>query len=354
MSSTIPVTNIQRFSIHDGPGIRTTVFLKGCPLRCAWCHNPETQKQRLEILYTSNNCIGCGACLTPCAAAAHSFGALRNCSAVSLQSLVRLRRTAKPVGKKATRETFVSLTAPNDAAELLSRAENQHIFDVHRCNGCMLCVNVCPTGAITAAGKVMSVQEILDTVLRDKAFYGAEGGITLSGGEPLLHTKACLELLRLAKENGIATTVQTSGFFDMDEREMEKLADLTDVFLWDFKDGNAERHKKYTGQSNDKIMRNLLKLDKMPQTKCIILRCIMVNTVNMDVDNFSVIAKIFKQLKKCTTIELVPYHALGGGKYKQLGYNDNGRQEWIPSPEDMEAAKNTLWGLGCAVKHIES
>ena len=302
----VPVSNIQRFSIHDGPGIRTTVFLKGCHLCCAWCHNPETQRQALEVLYTPNNCIGCSACLTSCTAGAHDLN-----------------------------------------------AESNHTFDVHRCSGCMLCVGVCPTGAIDAAGKMMSVQEILDTVLRDKAFYGADGGITLSGGEPLIHN-VCLTLLQLSKENGIATAVQTSGFFDMEVTDLERLADLTDVFLWDFKDGNEERHEQYTGKSNDKIIDNLLRLDKMLNklAKYIILRCIMVKTVNMDADHFSAIAKIFKLLRNCTHIELVPYHALGGGKYKQLGYSDNGRPEWIPSSTDMEAAKRMLQGLGCLEERI--
>ena len=304
MSHMLPVTNIQRFSIHDGPGIRTTVFLKGCHLNCAWCHNPETQRQDFEILYTSNNCIGCGACISSCPTGAH-----------------------------------------------LTNDDDGHVFELMLCNRCMLCVDACPSGAIDAAGKMMSLQEIKDVVMRDKAFYGTVGGITLSGGEPLLHTDGCMALLQWAKEVGITTVVQTSGFFDMQEADMEKLAELTDVFLWDFKDGNSARHERYTGKSNEKIKDNLHRIDKIfdkiKLDKRIILRCIMVKKVNMDATNFTAIAETYKSLNSCTEVELVPYHALGGAKNKQLGHTDNGRKDWIPSSDDLDAAREALRHLGC-------
>ena len=295
-----PVSKIQRFSIHDGPGIRTTVFLKGCHLRCAWCHNPEMIKRDMEILYASDNCIGCGACFAACKAGAHALDENRH-----------------------------------------------HIFVVSRCKGCLACVENCPSGAIEAAGMMMSCQEIMDVVLRDKAFYGAEGGMTLSGGEPLIHADACAALLKSAKANGIATAIETSGLFYMPESDMEELATLTDLFLWDFKDGNNERHETFTGLPNDEIIANLIKIDK--SAKKIILRCIMVNNINMDTDNFSAIAGMVQSLKSCTDIELIPYHAYGGVKSKLLGYADNGRKEWIPSADDIKTAKEVLRGLGCNV-----
>jgi pyruvate formate lyase activating enzyme len=304
MNRQAPVINIQRFSIHDGPGIRSTVFLKGCHLRCAWCHNPETQKETLEILYTPHNCINCGACLDVCPEEAHFFD-----------------------------------------------EDDNHIFDKQNCTLCMACVPLCPTNAVESAGKMMALQDISDTVLRDKAFYGAEGGMTLSGGEPLVHFDTCLALLHMAKENGIATAVQTSGYFDAEDERIRRLADAADVFLWDFKDGNNARHEQYTGKPNDKIIANLLRLDRYLDNtgKYIILRCIMVKTVNMDDTHFTAIANLYKSLKNCRRIELVPYHAMGGAKYKQLGFDDNGRAEWIPSGEDMASAEQILQDLGCLV-----
>ncbi len=297
----LPVTSIQRFSTHDGPGIRTTVFLKGCPLRCEWCHNPETISTRNQILYSHQNCIGCGACVDICPTSAHYF----------------------------------------DKKQI-------HRFDVKLCNGCLKCVDVCPTNAIESASRLMSVEEIINEVLKDKVFYGENGGITLSGGEPLLHAEGCLEILRLAKKNGLSTAIETSGYFD--SSYIEKLAELTDIFLWDFKDGDNERHRKYTGVSNEKILHNLFLLDKQ-ETK-IILRCIMVKGINMDDIRFLAIAETFSKLKHCIGVELLPYHAFGGSKNEQLGYTDNGRKYWIPTIEDMIFAKERLSGLGCIIIYI--
>jgi len=287
----LPVTKIQRFSTHDGPGIRTTVFLKGCPLRCKWCHNPETQSCHQQIFYTPQSCIGCGACIEACPNRAHFFD-----------------------------------------------QEGNHCFDVTLCKGCLACTNVCPAKAVEPVSSLMTESEIIDEVLKDKAFYGDKGGITLSGGEPLLYAEGCLELLRIAKESKISTVVETSGYFDA--AYIEQLAKLTDLFLWDFKDGNEQRHMENNGVSNEKILHNLFLTDAQ-ETK-ILLRCIMVKGINMDDNHFGTIAETVSRLKHCVGVELFPYHAYGGSKNEQLGYEDNGRKEWVPTTDDMHFAKERL------------
>ena len=192
---------------------------------------------------------------------------------------------------------------------------------------------------------MMSVEQIMDTVLKDKVFYGDKGGITLSGGEPLMYVEGCLALLYAAKKNEVSTAVETSGYFDTSC--IDEMTDLVDTFLWDFKDGNNERHMEYTGVSNEKIINNLLLADK--KSKNIILRYIMVKGVNMEDENFRAIADTYHSLKHCTGVELIPYHAYGGSKNEQLGYGNNGRNDWIPSSSDINAAKEFLRFFGCEV-----
>ncbi|MHB1485260.1 MAG: glycyl-radical enzyme activating protein [Saccharofermentanales bacterium] len=293
------VTNIQRFSTHDGDGIRTTVFLKGCPLHCIWCHNPETQSSKQQIFFTAQNCIGCGACIAVCENHAHYID-----------------------------------------------KENNHRFDVTKCTGCTSCVVKCPSGSIEATSKPMSLEEIMTEVLKDKAFYGKTGGITLSGGEPLMNPVECIELLKMAKANGISTAIETSGYFD--KKYIPQLAEYTDVFLWDIKDSDIQRHIKYTGVHPGKIQENLFALDKF-EVK-ILLRCIIIIGVNDNEEHYRALAETYNKLKHCIGVELLPYHAFGGGKMVQLGYSDNGKKEWIPTETDMQQAKLCLEQMGVYIK----
>jgi len=200
----LKVTEIQRFCMHDGPGVRTTVFLKGCPLRCAWCHNPETQNKNSEMLLYNSKCIGCGSCIDSC-------------------------------------------------KNNLHRIEKQHIIDRERCSLCGKCVEACPACALEICGKDMSIEEILSVVEKDRAFYGAFGGITLSGGEPFMQREKTVALLAACKARGLSTAVETCGYADTDI--LLSALPYVDLFLWDIKDTDNQRHKQYTGVYNDVILK---------------------------------------------------------------------------------------------------
>lgn len=292
------VTDIQRFCMHDGPGIRTVVFLKGCPLRCAWCHNPETQSSYQEILFYPEKCIGCGACEAVCPVGAHQL------------------------------------------------QDGGHRYDRARCMVCTRCAEICCSKALEPAMKQMTANEIFEEVEKDRAFYGGQGGLTISGGEPMIQASEVMELLRICKNHGISTAIETCGYFD--PAILPQMISLTDSFLWDFKDGNEERHKKYTGVSNAKIKSNLLLADSLGAAT--ILRCIMVQKVNMQEDHYDAIAELWHQLKHCRYVELIPYHAYGGSKMIPLGKEGNGHPEWIPTGQMMQEAGTFLLSRGVRLK----
>ena len=261
----ILVTDIQRFCMHDGPGIRTTVFLCGCLLRCAWCHNPETQPAQPVLLYTAARCIGCGACAGACPHGVHT-------------------------------------SAP-------------HTLDRARCTICGRCAAACPTGALRLSARAMSVEEIVRIALRDAPFYGASGGVTLSGGEPLLHTAQALTLLRACKEAGLHTAVETSGFFD--SSALAALTPYIDLVLWDVKDTDSARHRQHTGHFAEPGIENLRRADAYGvKTR---LRCIVVAGVNAVPAHAAAVAGLFRTLRHCTGVDFLPCHMMSGGKYAALG-----------------------------------
>jgi len=293
---TLPVTEIQRFCMHDGPGVRTTVFLKGCPLRCEWCHNPEAQRAEQEILFDEKKCILCFACASVCERGCHAAG-------------------------------------------------SQHSFNRANCSLCESCVGVCPTRALSAARRNMTLAEILGVIKKDLAFYGGKGGMTLSGGEPLIHGEPVCELLRLCKKLGISTAVETCGYFKSEI--LQKAVKYTDIFLWDVKDTNSERHRRYTGVTNEKILENLFLADRMgAKTR---LRCILVKGINTDVMHYTKIADVALSLENCEGVEFIPYHAYGGSKMLLLGRADNGNTDFIPLDADIALAKSTLASRGVKV-----
>lgn len=290
------VVNVQRFCMHDGPGIRTTVFFKGCPLRCFWCHNAETQKIEKEILFYKNKCIQCRACESICSLGAHSF-------------------------------------------------ENEHLFDRRACIKCGKCTVQCPTGALELCGEDMTVGEIFEQIKKDLAFYGDKGGVTLSGGELFVQHREAIELLKLCKSQGINTAVETCGYFNADI--LDKAIPYTDLFLWDIKDTNDERHRKNTGVSNDLILKNLYYLDSLKAKTRV--RCILVKGINDNEEHYRSIAEIVGKLKYCEGVEFMPYHPYGDAKDKALG-NDAMANEWlVPLKDDLIAAEGFLQKRGITV-----
>ena len=292
----LTVTEIQRFCMHDGPGIRTTVFLKGCPLRCAWCHNPETQRRQSELLLYPGKCIFCKNCENVCKTGAHAVS-------------------------------------------------GEHVIVRENCKTCFDCVKGCPTGALETCGNAMTTEDILSAALRDTAFYGDSGGITLSGGEPFMQGDGVVELLRTCKAAGLSTAVETCGYADT--HILREAAKSVDLFLWDIKDTNKERHEKYTGASNSLILENLNVINETGAR--IRLRCILVNGVNTHEAHYAALANIAARIKNFDGLEIIPYHAYGGSKSVFLGRKDNGRSEWVPTEDQIREAKSLLKSEGALV-----
>jgi len=266
------VFDIQRFSTHDGPGIRTTVFLKGCPLQCLWCHNPEGLSPDPQMSFSPERCIGCGDCVAACPNRVHRL-------------------------------------EPSGAGVV-------HVLERQRCRLCGACAGACVSGALEMVGRDLSVAEVLGEVLADRAFYGPSGGgLTLSGGEPMLQFDFTAALLQAAKEQGLHCCLETSGFAP--RGHFEALLRLVDLFLYDYKETDPERHIDYTGVPNDLILENLRGLHAWGAK--IALRCPIVPGCNDREDHFAGIATLAREMPKLEGIELVPFHPLGRGKVERVG-----------------------------------
>jgi glycyl-radical enzyme activating protein len=292
------VFDIQRFSIHDGPGIRTNVFLKGCPLRCAWCHNPESYLRSRQLQFNPVLCIGCNYCFTHC-----------------------------PEGAHVT-------------------VDGQHRILRDRCVKCFRCAEECYARALEVVGSEMTPQQVLDEVVKDRPFYEQSGGgMTLSGGEPFAQPAFTLELLRLAKEAGLHTCVETCGA-GRSEDYLQALP-LVDLFLFDYKETDPELHLRFTGQPRDGIVANLRLLDERGAR--IVLRCPLVPGHNLREDHLRGIAEMSRSLRGCEAVEVMGYHRLGESKVERLGLGRDGRIEADirdMSDADVEAAVATLKSLG--------
>ena len=270
MSAEAIVFDIEKFAVHDGPGIRTVVFIKGCPLHCLWCHNPESQSFEPELLFDPGKCTMCGKCVSVCP---------QHCHAV---------------------------------------ADGKHSFDRADCVHCGKCPESCPAEALKAVGRKMSVSEVMSEVEKDRVFYlNSGGGITLSGGEPLAHFAFSSALLKAAKDAGIHTAVETSGFAPWER--INELLPLVDLWLWDVK-AVPEKHEDLTGVPAQPILDNLKRLDQSGAS--IILRCPLVPGINDEDAALHHIAELANTLKNVQQIDLEPYHPMGEGKSRNLGRKD--------------------------------
>jgi pyruvate formate lyase activating enzyme len=285
---TLPVVKIQRFSLHDGAGVRTTVFLKGCPLKCKWCHNPETQSVSEQFFYTPSLCILCGACVNVCKTGAHKI------------------------------------------------VDDIKTFDRTKCDECMDCANVCDAGAIENCSKQMQIDEIIEIAKQDVAFYDKEGGITLSGGEPLFHGQKAIALIEKAKEQNLNVVIQTCGYFD--GSLIQKFNGKVDTVLFDIKDTDEKRHVKNTGVGLKKIIDNLFAIDSIGIKT--ILRLIIVQGENDNKEHYDKVIELYNKLKNCKRVEIFAHHSLGESKYISLGLEYNGKQSWSPTIKKLKEIKN--------------
>ena len=296
------IFDIQRFAVHDGPGIRTNVFFKGCPLRCAWCCNPESQKGCIETGYHEKDCIHCNKCLAVCPSGA------------------------------------ITVTMDN----------NGKSFDTEKCAGChdKPCTEVCSPGAITLFGKSMSVQQVMDEVSKDEAFYAnSQGGVTASGGEPLAQADFLREFFSECRKRGFHTAVETSAFCSWES--FEKILDYTDLFLCDIKHMDKERFHAMTKGNLETVTGNLKKLSA--NGRQIIARIPVIPGYNDDPSSFDAICGFAGEIG-AVEIHLLPYHSLGKTKYDKLSIPYGMENLRPPGQEGLENLQKTALEHGLKVR----
>ena len=283
------IFHIQRFSLADGPGVRTVIFFGGCPLRCQWCHNPEGFTAETKILFDPQKCIGCFRCADVCP---------KNCH---------------------------------------EKRGGLHLYDRLNCASCGACADACPSGALSASGKEMSADEVLSLALRDAPFFRRSGGgITLSGGEPLIQTDFAAEILRGAHENGVTTCVETCGH--VPPEQFASVLPLIDTLYFDYK-ANIEAHKRLTGVTQELILKNLAAADEYGSR--IVLRCPLIPERNMNEEHYRNIAECADRFSSIYEIHLEPYHPLGESKARQLALTP-AYSGTSPDKETVTAARDSI------------
>ncbi len=284
------IFDIMKYSIHDGPGIRTTVFFKGCPLNCWWCHNPESQSKKAEIMLWDSKCINCRDCEKVC---------------------------------------------PNN---LLSRAT---------CTMCGKCIDVCSTGSRELVGKSVSVQEVLGEIEKDMMFYEESGGgVTFSGGEPLIQPDFLGELLYHCKQKEIHTCLDTTGF--VKTKTLLEISPKVDLFLYDLKIMDDEKHRKYTGVPNEIIKENLIELSKIHEN--INIRFPLIPGINDDKENILAMGEFINSLRCIKRLNILPYHSIGNDKYIRLQKECILSTIHTPSSELINTVVEQLKEFGLQIK----
>lgn len=284
------IFDIKPYAINDGPGIRLTIFFKGCPLECKWCHNPESISPKVQKLYSEKKCIGAQKCIEVC---------------------------------------------PNDAMVLTNKGI---ITDNEKCNICGLCAEACPTKAFEISGKQYTKAQLLERIEKERAFFESSGGgVTLSGGEPMMHSETAIPLLKELGLKGIHRTVDTCGY--VSSKTMESFMNHTDLFLFDLKVVDEKKHLKYTGKSNGIIIENLKLLSK--SNKDFIVRIPLIKGINTTEKDIIQFAELISYLpNKPLEINILPYHDIAKMKYQKMGskYDDNGMM--LPTDNDIEKLEN--------------
>ncbi len=290
----IPIINIKRFAVHDGPDIRTTLHVKGCPLSCIWCHNPESISRCPELGFYAEKCIGCGECIAICPQNAHA------------QDMVG------------------------------------HRFARERCIACGKCAENCLGEALILYGKEITAREAAEKLLEDRAFFGEKGGVTLSGGESLMYPSFCEELLKILKCEKIHTAIDTCGF--VSRNVLDRVLPYTDLFLYDIKAMDSHLHARFTGEGNEKILDNLLYLDiKGAKTEIRIPYVPGYNDGEMEK-----IALFLKQLINITGIKILPYHKYADAKYAAID-RTNTLPHTVPTDEEIKMAQEIFCAHGLTV-----
>lgn len=281
------IFNVQKYNMYDGPGLRTIVFFKGCPLRCQWCSNPEGQLRRFQVSYKKDQCIHCGSCAAVC-----------------------------PAG--------------------VFRKHGDYIVDQKvECIGCGKCIEACPKGALALQGEYKSISELLDIIMEDKPFYDTSGGgVTLGGGEVLMQPEAAANLLMVCKQNSINTAIETCGYARPEA--LKKVAEFTDLFLFDVKHMDSEKHHELTGVRNETILSNLKwLLDNRYNVKVRMPLLKGVNDGSGEIYQIIQFLKPYQEHKNFKGIDLLPYHKLGVHKYSQLNMEYPIKGDPALSAEDL-------------------